>query len=655
MRPVLISLFVLPGLVAAQVPIDQILKGTASVTRFSETAISPDGRRVAYVQTLRNKDNSESRNKAIYLVDVASSGAKGKRISAGNGKADFSESGVAWSPDSSHLAFLSDQEKRGQVELYVEDGKNSPRKLTSLTGFLSTPRWSPDGKQIAILFTENAPRAAGPLEPATHDQGVVEDKFYEQRLTLVDATTGSVRIISPADTYVYEYDWSPNNKELAFTAAKGNGDNNWWIAQLFVIDAAGGPVRFVTKPETQIAVPRFSPDGKTIAFIGGLMSDEGSTGGDVFTVPSSGGNAKDVTPGRKSSPSWLRWEGNQKLLIAETVDGGHALSQVNLVNGESETLWKGDESMLAGEDTVSVASDNRISAVIRNSWTQAPEVFAGSIGDWHPLTQANTTQKPMWGKSEKIHWQSDGVTVQGWLIYPQTYDASKRYPMVVGVHGGPAGAKTPSWPGGFDPTLLSAGGYFVLMANPRGSYGAGEAFTRANVKDFGYGDLHDILAGVDQVLKTLPIDPKRVGLTGWSYGGFMTMFGVTQTDRFRAAVAGAGISNWQSYYGQNLIDQWMIPYFGASVYDDPAAYSKSSAIDFIKNVHTPTLVVVGDSDAECPAPQSYEFWHALKTLNVKTQLVIYPNEGHRFHDPEHQRDVMRRLAGWFDENMPASN
>ncbi|MGO9228947.1 MAG: alpha/beta hydrolase family protein, partial [Bryobacteraceae bacterium] len=146
--------------------------------------------------------------------------------------------------------------------------------------------------------------------------------------------------------------------------------------------------------------------------------------------------------------------------------------------------------------------------------------------------------------------------------------------------------------------------------------------------------------------------PGRVGITGWSYGGFMTMFAVTQTQRFKAAVAGAGISDWQSYYGENSIDQWMIPYFGASVYDDPAVYAKSSAINFIKQARTPTLVVVGDRDGECPAPQSYEFWHALRDRRVPTQLVVYPNEGHGFADPAHRRDVMERAVEWFARYMP---
>jgi len=171
------------------------------------------------------------------------------------------------------------------------------------------------------------------------------------------------------------------------------------------------------------------------------------------------------------------------------------------------------------------------------------------------------------------------------------------------------------------------------------------------VKDFGYGDFQDILSGVDAALASAPIDSARIGLTGWSYGGYMTMWGVTQTNRFKAAVAGAGIMNWQSYYGENDIDQWMIPFFGKSVYDDPDVYAKSAPITFIKQTKTPTLVVVGDSDGECPTPQSYEFWHALKTLGVETQLVVYDHEGHMFASPKHQRDVTQRMLAWFNAHL----
>ena len=209
------------------------------------------------------------------------------------------------------------------------------------------------------------------------------------------------------------------------------------------------------------------------------------------------------------------------------------------------------------------------------------------------LSHFNDGVQPAWGKSVSLTWKNDNFDVQGWLLLPAHYDPAKKYPLLVEVHGGPAAAVLSRWnggAGGFSATAFSALDYFVLMPNPRGSFGQGEAFTQANRKDFGYGDLRDILAGVDTVLAKYPVDPNRIGIAGWSYGGFMTMFAVTQTHRFRAAVAGAGISDWLSYYGENSIDQWMIPYFGASVYDDPAVYAKSSPINFIKQAHTPTLV-----------------------------------------------------------------
>jgi dipeptidyl aminopeptidase/acylaminoacyl peptidase len=406
--------------------------------------------------------------------------------------------------------------------------------------------------------------------------------------------------------------------------------------------------------DRQLAVPRWSPDGKQIAFIGGLMSDQGFNGGDIFVVSSQGGEPRNVTPARKASPSGLVWQGANELVFTEAVEGGSAISTIDVASGETERLWKGSEGIHhAGNfPNFSVAKDGRTSAVVRSLWEQPPEVWAGPVGNWQQLTHVNASQQPHWGKAESVIWNSDGFRAQGWLVYPENFDPGKRYPMVVEIHGGPAGVRTASWPTArFDMSVMAGLGYFVFFPNPRGSYGEGEAFTRANVKDFGHGDLRDVLAGVDTVIKKVPIDENRIGLTGWSYGGFMTMWAVTQTNRFRAAVAGAGIANWKSYYGENSIDEWMIPYFGASVYDDPAVYAKSSAIDFIKQVKTPTLVVVGERDGECPAPQSFEFWHALKTLGVPTQLVVYAGEGHAFHDAKDRLDVLRRTLAWFDQYL----
>jgi dipeptidyl aminopeptidase/acylaminoacyl peptidase len=404
-------------------------------------------------------------------------------------------------------------------------------------------------------------------------------------------------------------------------------------------------------PKLQLANPRWSPDGSSIAFIEGLMSDEGSTGGDLFVIPAAGGAARNFTPERKSSITSFTWTAPNRITFGENVAGESAIGRIDVASGAIETLWHGPE-VVASHDVIgaSMATDGVTSAVIRSSFTAAPEVWAGRIGDWKRISSTNTSARPSWGEARSIRWKSDEFDVQGWLLAPAHVEAGRKYPMVVWIHGGPASASLARWPDA-RAALLSRRGYFVFYPNPRGSYGQGEAFTRANVKDFGYGDLRDVMHGMDAVTASSPVDASRLGIWGWSYGGYMTMWTVTQTQRFKAAVAGAGIANWQSYYGENDIDEWMIPYFGASVYEDPAIYAKSAPITFIRNVKTPTLVLVGERDGECPAPQSFEFWHALKTLGVETQLVVYPDEGHRIAKKEDQRDIARRLIGWFDAHL----
>jgi dipeptidyl aminopeptidase/acylaminoacyl peptidase len=632
---------------------DAVMDQAFAVRRFRQAAISPDGRRVAWVESLAATDGTPSPNAAIYVAPLSDPSAR-KQVTAAAG-APHREHDIAWSPDGAELAFLSDAESSGQLQLWVAGVTSGrARQLTHFAGFLADPQWSPDGKTLALLVIENAPRAAGPLVAMEPAVGVIEPAAYEQRLATVSAAGGAAKLISPPDMYVYEYDWSPDGKTFAATAAHGSGDNNWWIAQLYTLPAAGGEMKSILKPPLQINMPRWSPDGGSIAYIGGLMSDFGSIGGDIFTIPAGGGAPRNLTPGMKASASWIAWPAPGKLLAVEVADGQSAIATVDPASGAASTLWTAPEAINAQGWSLaaSVARDGTTSAVIRSSFAHPYEVWAGPLGAWKQVTHASQSVQPMWGEGKSVHWSSDGMRVQGWLLYPRNFDRTRTYPLVVVVHGGPAASCLPNWPGWpFEATLASQG-YFVLCPNPRGSYGQGEAFTQANVKDFGYGDFRDIMAGADEVLKQAPVDARRIGLTGWSYGGYMTMWGVTQTHRFRAAVAAAGLSNWLSYYGQNYIDQWMIPYFGASVYDDPKVYERSAPITFIKQTKTPTLVVVGERDGECPAPQSFEFWHALKTLGVPTELVVYPGEGHMFSQPDHQRDLVRRMLDWFGKYMP---
>jgi dipeptidyl aminopeptidase/acylaminoacyl peptidase len=622
--------------------LDRFLDSLTATRTYREVRLAPDGRRVAWVESLRER----GRGSALFVAEVGPD-PRPRRVTAGDGHTAYAEHGPAWSADGRRLAFLSDHDHRGQPQVYLDAGDGGhPRKLTSLSGHLANLRWSPDGKWLAVLFTADAAAAGGPTAPAAAEVGVIGDSAPAQRLGLIDVASGRLRPLSPEGLHVYEYDWSPDGTRLAAVAAPPPGDDNWYVAGLYTLAVDSGEARLLLKPGMQIGVPRFAPDGKSVAFIGGLMSDEGVIGGDVWTVPAAGGAARNLTPGLKASAFDLAWVGNpERILITEHLDGGSGVAEVDPATGRVRPLWSGEEAVSG----LSFSRDGKASALVRQSFARPPEVWAGAVGDWRPLTHANRDLRPGWGEARSLHWHSDEWRVQGWLLYPRDFDPHRRYPMVVSVHGGPASSRRPSWPGtGFDLALLSHEGYFVFFPNPRGSYGQGEAFTRGNVRDFGHGDLRDILSGVDEVLRGAPVDAGRVGIAGWSYGGYMTLWAVTQTDRFKAAVGGAGIANWQSYYGQNGIDQWMLPYFGASVYDDPAVYARSSPINFIKRVRTPTLLMVGERDAECPAVQSREFWHALRTLRVPTQLVIYAGEGHGIRRSAHRRDVLRRTVAWLD-------
>jgi len=565
--------------------IEQAIHALNAASGFEQAAVSPDGKKVAWVERLRDKNGAESGNSTIFATTIDGKTPVRKITAASVPRA---ESDIAWAPDSRRIAFISDALNPGQSQLYLEGAPGQPAKrLTDVKGTLASPKFSPDGKTIAVLFTENAPRAAGPLVAEVPETGEIKDAFFEQRLAVSDIATGKLRQVSPADTYVYQYEWAPDGLNFVVSSALGNGDNNWWIAELSILDATSGLMKPLYKPSLQVSHPVWSPDGKSIAFIEGLMSDEDSVGGDIFLIPATGGKPQNLTSDRKTSVSWLTWTGDGKIVAGEFAQGESSIISLDPASAKIDSLYSAADHVTLGTwgPSASVSNDGKVSAAIRSSFSAPPEIWAGPHDAWKQITQRNKSVSAAWGEAKSIRWTSDSYEVQGWLIYPANFDPTKKYPLIVEVHGGPSGAVLSSWPSSGDFAMaLAASGYFVLQPNPRGSFGNGEAFTRANVKDFGYGDLRDVLSGVDEAIKIAPIDSNRLGVTGWSYGGYMTMWAVTQTSRFKAAMAGAGIANYQSYYGENKIDQWMIPFFGKSVYDDPGVYAKSSPITFIKKV-----------------------------------------------------------------------
>jgi dipeptidyl aminopeptidase/acylaminoacyl peptidase len=618
------------------------------VKRFTEVALSPDGRRVAWIgpasrsQSVRGSgavlaDRNANWAPTVIALPTADSG---------------SASELAWSADGRQLAVIATANHTPSLFVYPADG-GPARRLMTTTGSVHDVRWSPDGTHIAILYSLASEQANSPVAATPRDTGVMDTHIDRQHLGVVDVSTGTVKPVSPAELYIYEYDWSPSGKQLVVSQARGSGNNNWWVARLSVIDASTAAIREVAAPKTQIANPRWSPNGSEIAYIGGIMSDQGVTGGDLYVVSANGGALRNLTPAITSSIASFSWTGASKILATSYAQGRSQISNIIVPGGAVTPLWSGDENTsigtIAGVAAVSPASDGATVAAVRESFGTAPEVWVGAPGKWVQVSHVNDGARPAFGKGVSVQWKSEAFNVQGFLVYPANFDASRKYPMIVQVHGGPSSSVKPAF---YDAdsyeALESQAGYFVFMPNPRGSYGQGEAFTRANVKDFGHGDLKDIMSGVDQVLRQYPVDGNRMGIRGWSYGGFMTMWAVTQTNRFKAAVTGAGISNWLSYTGQNGISEWMVPFFGATAYEDKAVYDKSSPINFMAKARTPTLVVVGERDAECPAPQSFEFWRGLQHVGVSTQLIVYPDEGHGFAQPQHIKDVRERTVKWMD-------
>jgi dienelactone hydrolase len=617
--------------------------------RYLGVVISPNAEYVAAVEGDAARGGSAVPLRELVIRQVRDGGAIKVPMPCGHVKECWPES-ATWSPDNKRLSFVLRTPGSHARAIYsVSVNGSGLTKLLEFNGTVKNLRYLPDGT-LSMLATLNAVKEVGATEAGAPVAGDLDAPPPEQRIALLK--NGVLQFVSPPELYVYEYDSRPDGQGFVGTAAPGDGDNNYWTAKLYAFSAGDASARVIYAPSNsrqQLAAPKVSRDGATVAFIAGIMSDFGSTGGDVFTLSLNGGTAVDVTPLMHASATSIDWRCDGHLQ-AELL-AGDQLQFVDLGSGAGATaakvLWSGMETLGSRAAGISTACPSGVTADEHQSFVAAPEIEIGGIGHWRNLTALNAGMTAV-AKVQSVWWKNEGFDVQGWLLLP--LNGGGKIPTIVSVHGGPAAAATPNFVAPGSAPLLEHG-YAEFRPNPRGSYGQGELFTLANVRDFGYGDLRDILTGIDAAAKVAPIDTDRLGLTGGSYGGFMTMWAVTQTNRFKAAVAAAGISDWLSYYGENGIDAWMIPYFGASAYDDPAVYARSSAINHIHDVKTPTFAWVGERDIECPAPQTQEFWHAMKAMNVPTSIMIYPGEGHGLRDPEHIADADARELAWFDKYL----
>jgi dipeptidyl aminopeptidase/acylaminoacyl peptidase len=611
----------------------------APVHEFAGGVLSPNAGQIASI---------EAQNPATAHQRVVIRDPRGHVLEVSDPCAVCRYAHPAWSADSAALAYLAEDSSSGTSTLYsLREHRAAP--LAFLRGIARDPAFSPDGRSVAFLFVPGARRTHDARDPGEREVGRIgaPETLALQRLAMVSVQGGEPQLISPPERFVYEFDWLRNGDGFVATTAVGEGTANWWAAELDRI-GRDGSLRRIAAPALQISHPRVLYDNEGVIFVGGVMSDFDPDGGDLFYVSLRGGEPRNLTQG--FAGTFTAVSPTQTGAIGTIVmDGKMGLAALSLRRKSVEILSLAEESLTAesGRFSASFDASGNYVAMVRETFSSAPEIQFGRPAERHAITHENEAlSTPFVARS--VDWESPPYRPQGWVLLPSGTEPEKPRSMITLVHGGPSSAWTPRFPRqGLAAALLQAG-YTVFEPNPRGSYGQGEAFTAANRRDFGGGDFADILAGVEAVARRFPVDVNRLGITGFSYGGFMTMWASTHSTRFRAAVAGAGIADWWSYYGENHIEKWLLPFFGASPYDDPVIYDSLSPVRNIKAAATPMLLYVGEHDVECPPSQSRQFWRALLAERVPTRLIVYPDEGHAILTPEHADDLSRQVVEWFD-------
>ena len=617
---------------------------------FHSVAIAPDGNHIASIESDDAGDGVPPR----HLVIRTSTGvARTVMLPCGAGPGCVPSS-PRWNHDGSRLAFVVNDTVASDAAIYtVSAAGGAPHRLARFAGALGTLRYGPDDR-LAVLATPHPHKRVGATEPAAPLVGVIGSDPDEQRIAVLGH--GALHMISPVGLFVYEFDWRPQagrpgTSGFVATAARGDGDTQWWVAKLIGV-GLDGKLRVLHAPDgthQQLADPVVSPDGHSVAYIAGWMSDFGSNGGDAYLLRLNDPGAKpvDLTPGLHATITTLNWQCGDDLTAAALA--GPRTEFLTLASGQTpHTLWSGEQDVSAGGWNLGLACARHHTAAVRQSFTEAPELETGAIGDWHDISHVNASQTaPV--HAESLTWKSDQFHVQGWLLTPSPRASGKR-PLLVDVHGGPQAAVTPDYlsPRGDDRALLAAG-YDVFEPNYRGSFGQGEAFSAADIHDYGGGDFRDIMAGVDSVERATPVDDNKLGILGGSYGGYMAMWAITQTHRFAAAASHAGVSDWLSIQGEapQMTADAPDPSFGTLVYNDPGPQLRASPITHMMGVRTPMLLTVGARDVECPMPQSQEYYQAMETLGVPVSFVIYAGEGHGFRKQSDRLDERRRTLAWF--------